>query len=48
MTWVDFTVLGIMAISAMLAFMRGLVRELLGIGAWAGAAIIASEAFVKA
>ena len=38
MTWVDFAVLGVIAISALLAFMRGLVREVLGIGAWVGAA----------
>jgi membrane protein required for colicin V production len=37
MTWVDLAVLGVMAISALLAFMRGLVREVLGIGAWVGA-----------
>ena len=37
MTWVDLVVLGVLAISALLAFMRGLVREVLGIGAWVGA-----------
>jgi membrane protein required for colicin V production len=42
MTWVDFAVLGIIAISALLAFMRGLVREVLGIGAWVGAGVAAA------
>jgi membrane protein required for colicin V production len=37
MTWVDLAVLGILGLSALLAFMRGLVREVLGIGAWVGA-----------
>ena len=43
MTWVDLAVLGILAVSALLAFMRGLVREILGIGAWIGAAAAAVE-----
>jgi membrane protein required for colicin V production len=42
MTWVDLVVLGVIALSALLAFMRGLVREVLGIGAWIGAVAIAS------
>ncbi|HEY1931378.1 MAG TPA: CvpA family protein [Acetobacteraceae bacterium] len=37
MTWVDLVVLAVLAISGLLAFMRGLVREVLGIAAWAGA-----------
>ena len=36
MTWVDLAVFGFLAISGLLAFARGLVREVLGIGAWAG------------
>ncbi len=44
MTWVDLAVLGILAISAVLAFMRGMVREVLGIGAWVGAIAIAVKA----
>jgi membrane protein required for colicin V production len=40
MTWVDFVVLGVLLLSAGLAFFRGLVREVLGIGAWVGAAIV--------
>jgi membrane protein required for colicin V production len=41
MTWVDAVVLAVIAVSGLLAFMRGLVREVLGIGAWIGAAILA-------
>jgi membrane protein required for colicin V production len=37
MTWVDLAVLAFVLISGLLAFGRGLVREILGIGAWAGA-----------
>ncbi|MFL5283562.1 MAG: CvpA family protein [Rhodopila sp.] len=37
MTWVDLAVLGVLALSGLLAFARGFVREVLGIGAWAGA-----------
>ncbi len=37
MTWVDLAVFGILAVSGLLSFVRGLVREVLGIGAWAGA-----------
>jgi membrane protein required for colicin V production len=37
MTWVDLVVLAVLAVSALLAFMRGLVREVLGLGAWIGA-----------
>jgi membrane protein required for colicin V production len=37
MTWVDLVVLAFVLISGLLAFGRGLVREVLGIGAWVGA-----------
>ncbi|MGE0416736.1 MAG: CvpA family protein [Acetobacteraceae bacterium] len=43
MTWVDLVVLAVLAVSALLAFMRGLVREVLGIGAWIAAVVIAIE-----
>jgi membrane protein required for colicin V production len=36
MTWVDLAVFGFLLVSGLLAFARGLVRELLGIGAWVG------------
>lgn len=38
MTWVDFAVLGVLAVSGLLALSRGFVREVLGLAAWAGAA----------
>lgn len=41
MTSVDLAVLGVMILSALLAFSRGLIREVLSIGAWLGAGIIA-------
>lgn len=44
MTWVDLAVLGVLSISALLAFMRGLVREVLGIAAWVGAVAVAMGA----
>lgn len=49
MNWVDLAVLGVLGVSALLAFMRGLVREVLGIAAWAGAAYFAawSHPFIK-
>lgn len=39
--WVDGVLLAVIAVSAILAFFRGLVREVLGIGAWAGALLAA-------
>jgi membrane protein required for colicin V production len=41
MTWVDLVVLAVLALSGLLAFSRGLVREILGLGAWVGAILIA-------
>ena len=41
MTWVDVVILAVLAISGLLAFLRGFVREVLGIGAWVGAAALA-------
>jgi membrane protein required for colicin V production len=38
MTWVDLVVVGVVAVSGLLALSRGFVREVLGLGAWAGAA----------
>jgi membrane protein required for colicin V production len=43
--WVDVAVIGILTVSAFLAFLRGFVREVLGIGAWVGAAVIAGASF---
>ncbi len=41
MTWVDGAVLALLLISAVLAFLRGFVREVLGVGAWLGAVVLA-------
>jgi membrane protein required for colicin V production len=41
MTWVDGVVLAVLLLSAGLAYVRGAVREVLGIGAWVGAVIAA-------
>lgn len=41
MTWVDGVVLAVLAVSAVVAFFRGLVREALGVGAWIGAVLAA-------
>lgn len=41
MTWADGAILLILAVSAALAYSRGLVREVLGVGAWAGALVLA-------
>jgi len=41
MTWVDLVVLAVIAVSALLAFSRGLVREVLGLAAWVGAVFVA-------
>ena len=43
MNWVDTAVLAVVAVSAMLAFSRGFVHEVLGIGAWVGAFFFASS-----
>lgn len=36
--WLDLAVLAVLAVSGLLAMLRGFVREVLGIGAWIGAA----------
>jgi membrane protein required for colicin V production len=41
MTWVDLAVFGFLLISGLLAFVRGLVREVLGIAAWIGSLALA-------
>jgi membrane protein required for colicin V production len=41
MNGVDFVVLLVVAFSAMMGFMRGFVREILGLGAWIGAGVTA-------
>ena len=39
-TWLDMLLLGIMLISGLLAMIRGFIREILSIAAWAGAAAV--------
>ncbi|MCU0890104.1 MAG: CvpA family protein [Rubritepida sp.] len=41
MTWVDGALLFVLIVSAILAFLRGFVREFLGVAAWIGAAFAA-------
>ncbi|MGH7117476.1 MAG: CvpA family protein [Acetobacteraceae bacterium] len=45
MNLVDLLVLGAVGLSALFGFVRGLVREVLGIGAWIGAIVLAVLAF---
>lgn len=40
MTWVDAVILAILLLSGLVAFFRGAVREVLGVGAWIGAAVV--------
>jgi membrane protein required for colicin V production len=40
MTWFDLAILGVLALSALLAFFRGFVREVMGVGAWVGAIVL--------
>ena len=47
MNWVDVAVLTVVAFSGMLGFMRGLVREVLGLIAWVGAAFAATWFFPR-
>jgi len=37
MTWVDYALLGVVGISALLSLMRGALREILSLVAWTGA-----------
>ena len=45
LTALDIGVLIVLAISALLAFGRGFVREVLSIGAWVAAAVVTLYAF---
>lgn len=45
MNWVDVAVLVVTAFSGMLGFLRGMVREVFGLGAWIGAAFAATWFF---
>jgi membrane protein required for colicin V production len=39
--WIDFVVLGLLGVSGLVGVMRGLTREVLGLGCWAGAVALA-------
>ena len=39
-TWLDILLLGVMLISGLLAMIRGFMREILSITAWAAAAVV--------
>src|SRR5579864_8221104 len=45
MTWIDGAVLAIILLSAAISAVRGFVREVLGVGAWVGAAVAAMRYF---
>lgn len=45
MNTVDVIVIGVIGISAVIAFLRGFVREMLTIGSWIGAALVTLYAF---
>ncbi len=45
MTWVDGAAIGIVVISAFFSLVRGFVREVLGVGAWVGAAFAALRGY---
>lgn len=46
LTWLDWAFLAVLAISMLAGFMRGLVREALGLGAWL-VALLASRMFAQ-
>ena len=43
MNWVDFSILGIIVVSALISLMRGFVKEAISLVVWFGALFIASE-----
>lgn len=43
MNWVDFTILGIVAISTLISLIRGFVKEAISLAVWFAALFIASE-----
>ena len=48
MNWVDLVVLAVLALSGVIGFMRGLVRETLGVGAWVAAGVVAAAYYPNA
>jgi membrane protein required for colicin V production len=47
MNWVDLAVIGVIALSGVLALVRGFVREALGVAAWFVAALVAYYSFPR-
>ncbi len=47
-SWLDLSVLAILVLSGLLAYVRGFVREVLSIGAWVGAAVVTYIAYPHA
>jgi membrane protein required for colicin V production len=45
LTWVDGAAIGIVVLSALFSLVRGFVREVLGVGAWVGAALAALSGY---
>ncbi len=41
MIWVDYIILGIVGLSALIGFARGLIREVLALGIWIAAVVLA-------
>ena len=41
MNWVDLAIIAVIVVSALIGWMRGFVREMLGVGSWALAAYVA-------
>jgi membrane protein required for colicin V production len=41
MIWVDYVILGILGLSALIGFVRGLVREVVSLAIWIGAVLVA-------
>lgn len=47
MNWVDFTILGVIGLSALISLVRGFVKEALSLVIWFGAFFIASQYYAK-
>lgn len=47
MNWVDFTILGVIGLSALISLVRGFVKEALSLVIWFGAFFIASQYYSK-
>lgn len=41
MIWVDYLIIGIIALSALIGLARGLIREVISLGVWIAAAVVA-------